>query len=78
VHETGVLWAMAEVEGVPQFMDSFLDNPMKKYSLRVYGREIFFEATGGYDAGIPTQLCFSVNMGENRNEEVHVGDAKRF
>jgi hypothetical protein len=73
-----VIWAMAEIEGVAQFMDRFLDNPVEKYVLRVYGREVFFESTGGYDAGSPTQLCFSVNMGENRDKEVHMGYRKRL
>jgi hypothetical protein len=59
-------------------MDRFLDNPVEKYVMRVYGREVFFEATGGYDAGFSTQLCFSVDMGENRDKEVHMGYGKRL
>lgn len=69
---------MAQIEGVPQFMDSFLDNPVDEYLLRVYGGEIFFESTGRYDTGPSTQLRFSVNMGENRDKKIHMGYAKRF
>lgn len=69
---------MPEIKGVAQFMDSLFDNPVEKYVLRVYGREVLLESTGGYDAGSSTQLCFSVNMGENRDKEVHMGYRKRL
>ncbi len=71
-----MIGAMPEIKRVAQFMDGFLDNPVEKYVLWVYGREVFFESTGGYDAGSSTQLSFSVNMGENRDKEVHISYRK--
>ena len=71
-----MFWAMPKIKRVAQFMDGFLDNPVEKYVLWVDGRQLFFESTGGYDAGSSTQLSFSVNMGENRDKEVHIGYCK--
>jgi len=69
---------VAEIEGVTQFMDSLFDNPLEKYFLGVHGREAFFQSIDGYNAGSPTQLRFSVNMGENRDKKVHRGYGKRL
>ena len=69
---------VAEIEGVTQFMDSLFDNPLEKYTLGIHGREAFFQSIEGYNAGSSTQLCFSVNMGENGYEKVHMGYGKRL
>lgn len=69
---------MPEIKGVAQFMDSFLDNPVEKYALRVCRGEVLFKSIGGYDADSSAQLCFSVHMGENGDKEVHMGYGKRL
>ena len=69
---------MAEIEGVPQFMDSLFDNPLEKYFLGVESGKAFLESIDGYNAGFSTQLCFSVNMGEDWDKKVHMGYCKRL
>jgi hypothetical protein len=78
MHEAGVIRTMAEIECVTQFMDSLFGHPLEKYFLGVDGGKPFFESIDGYNAGFSTQLCFSVNMGENGYKKVHMGYGERL
>ena len=59
---------MAEVEGVAQFMDGLLGHATTK-GLQVWSPSLR-KTVGGEDARFSSQLRFSVDMGQYRNEKV--------
>ena len=54
--------AMAQVKGVAQFVDGFLDNTALKGLLCILVAAAFIEPNGGNDAGLTAQLRLAVDM----------------
>ena len=63
MHQAGVFAAMAQVKGMAQFMDGFLDNAAQEGLLRVQVAVALIEPNGGHDAGPAAQLRLAVDMG---------------
>ena len=65
---------MAKLKGVAQLVKSLLKNPETKGFPCTNGIEAFRQSAGGYDACFSAELCFPVNMGQDRNEKVNPGN----
>jgi hypothetical protein len=70
--------AMEKIEGMSQFVDGFLEHTGQECILCMHGGKPLFQSKCGYDAGFSIELCLTVNIGQDRNEEVHVGNGKDF
>jgi hypothetical protein len=75
VHDTGMIWAMTEIEGVAQFVDRLLENAAVVGFETGIDANPFLEPVSGDDARSSSQLGFSVDMGQNGNKEIHSRDA---
>ena len=78
MHQTGMFPTMAQLKGMTQLMDGLLDNAAEKRFLRVQGIVSLIKPNGGYNAGLTAQLGFAVNMRQNGDEQIHLGNGQNL
>ena len=76
MHDTGLVPAVAQLEGVAQFMDRLLEDPFMQRRFSACKRCGFVQTVGGDDTGLSAQLGFAVYMGQYGNKKVHPCDGQ--
>ena len=76
VHDAGPFPAVAEVEGMPDLVNGLFGKAFIKVLMAADQGESFIEAVCGYDTGFSSQLRLPVNVGQDRDEEIHFGNGQ--
>lgn len=74
MHDAGLIRAVAQVKGMAQLMEGFFDNSTFKFFFDICNRKAFLKSECRYDACFPGKLGFAVNMGQDWNKKVYIGN----
>jgi hypothetical protein len=70
--------AVTKTKGVPELMDGLLGNPdTEDLEAGCWGKA-FLQPVGGYDAGLSAQLGLPIDVGQDRNKEIHFNNGNHL
>ena len=74
MHDTNLLGAVPQVEGVAQFVKGFFDGTGVEACGGVRGRGAFSKSLKRDDTGATAKLRFAKDMRQNGDKQVHLGE----
>ena len=73
MHDTNLLRAVPQLEGVAQFVEGFFDGTRVDACGGIRGRSAFPKSLKRDDTGATAELRFAKDMGQNGDKQVHLG-----